>query len=92
VVNTIDRLMMLGAKVVLRQGEGIHVSGHGLPGRTTKLMIALTAAQVSSFRFTVSTALLVAHSKTPIDGVCRPITLLISDNGRRGSKLTPIHP
>ena len=28
VVNTIDRLMQLGAKVIYGKGEGIHVSGH----------------------------------------------------------------
>merc|ERR1712216_1102924 len=41
VVNTIDRLMMLGAKVVYGKGEGIHVSGHGFQ-EDQKLMLALT--------------------------------------------------
>lgn len=41
VVNTIDRLMMLGAKVVYGRREGIHVSGHG-SREDHKLMLALT--------------------------------------------------
>lgn len=41
VVNTIDRLMMLGAKVVYGKDKGIHVSGHGSQ-EDHKLMLALT--------------------------------------------------
>ena len=41
VVNTIDRLMMQGAKVVYGKQEGIHVSGHGAQ-EDHKLMLALT--------------------------------------------------
>lgn len=41
VVNTIDRLMMRGAKVIYGKGEGIHVSGHGAQD-DHKLMLALT--------------------------------------------------
>ncbi|MCR8539223.1 MAG: ribonuclease J [Prochlorococcus marinus CUG1439] len=41
VVNTIDRLMKLGAKVVYGKGENIHVSGHGFQ-EDQKLMLALT--------------------------------------------------
>lgn len=41
VVNTIDKLMMLGAKVVYGREKGIHVSGHGAQ-EDQKLMIALT--------------------------------------------------
>lgn len=41
VVNTVDRLMMRGAKVVYGKGEGIHVSGHGAQ-EDQKLMLALT--------------------------------------------------
>jgi ribonuclease J len=41
VVNTIDKLMMLGAKVVYGRREGIHVSGHGSQ-EDHKLMLALT--------------------------------------------------
>jgi len=41
VVNTIDRLMMQGAKVIYGRDKGIHVSGHGCQ-EDQKLMIALT--------------------------------------------------
>jgi ribonuclease J len=41
VVNTIDRLMMLGAHVVYGKDKGIHVSGHGSQ-EEHKLMLALT--------------------------------------------------
>jgi ribonuclease J len=41
VVNTIDRLMMLGANVVYGKHHGIHVSGHGCQ-EDQKLMLALT--------------------------------------------------
>ncbi|KST61817.1 ribonuclease J [Mastigocoleus testarum] len=41
VVNTIDRLMMQGAKVVYGRHQGIHVSGHGCQ-EDQKLMLALT--------------------------------------------------
>ncbi len=41
VVNTIDKLMMQGAKVVYGRHEGIHVSGHGAQ-EDQKMMIALT--------------------------------------------------
>lgn len=41
VVNTIDKLMMLGAQVIYGREKGIHVSGHGCQ-EDQKLMIALT--------------------------------------------------
>ena len=41
VVNTIDRLMMQGAKVIYGRHQGIHVSGHGCQ-EDQKLMLALT--------------------------------------------------
>ncbi len=41
VVNTIDKLMMQGAKVVYGRGEGLHVSGHGAQ-EDQKLMLAMT--------------------------------------------------
>ncbi len=41
VVNTIDRLMMQGAKVIYGRDKGIHVSGHGCQ-EDQKLMIGLT--------------------------------------------------
>lgn len=41
VVNTIDKLMHQGAKVIYGRNQGIHVSGHGCQ-EDQKLMIALT--------------------------------------------------
>lgn len=41
VVNTIDKLMMQGAKVIYGKEKGIHVSGHGSQ-EDQKLMLALT--------------------------------------------------
>lgn len=41
VVNTIDKLMMQGAKVLYGRQEGLHVSGHGSQ-EDQKLMLALT--------------------------------------------------
>ncbi|HIK45847.1 MAG TPA: RNase J family beta-CASP ribonuclease, partial [Leptolyngbyaceae cyanobacterium M65_K2018_010] len=41
VVNTIDKLMMRGARVVYGKEKGIHVSGHGSQ-EDQKLMLALT--------------------------------------------------
>ncbi|MBD2579712.1 ribonuclease J [Oscillatoria sp. FACHB-1406] len=41
VVDTIDRLMMQGAKVIYGREQGIHVSGHGAR-EDQKLMLALT--------------------------------------------------
>jgi ribonuclease J len=79
VVNTIDRLMMLGAKVVYGKGEGIHVSGHGSQ-EDQKLMLALTRP-----KFFVPVhgehRMLVAHSRTGQSmGIPADHTLII-DNG-----------
>jgi ribonuclease J len=41
VVNTIDKLMMQGAKVIYGRHQGIHVSGHGAQ-EDQKLMLGLT--------------------------------------------------
>ncbi|MCU0537443.1 MAG: ribonuclease J [Hydrococcus sp. Prado102] len=41
VVNTIDRLMMMGANVVYGRDKGIHVSGHGSQ-EEQKMMLSLT--------------------------------------------------
>ncbi len=41
VVNTIDKLMMKGAKVIYGREQGIHVSGHGCQ-EDQKLMLGLT--------------------------------------------------
>ncbi|MEN9878114.1 MAG: hypothetical protein RLZZ158_1153 [Cyanobacteriota bacterium] len=79
VVNTIDRLMMLGAKVVYGKGEGIHVSGHSFQ-EDHKLMLALARP-----KFFVPVhgehRMLVAHAKTAHSmGVPADHTLII-DNG-----------
>jgi ribonuclease J len=41
VVNTIDRLMMMGANVIYGRDKGIHVSGHGSQ-EEQKMMLSLT--------------------------------------------------
>ena len=79
VVNTIDKLMMLGAKVVYGKGEGIHVSGHSFQ-EDHKLMLALARP-----KFFVPVhgehRMLVAHAKTAQSmGVPADHTLII-DNG-----------
>ena len=78
-VNTIDKLMMLGAKVVYGKGEGIHVSGHGFQ-EDQKLMLALTRP-----KFFVPVhgehRMLVQHARTAHSmGVPENNTLII-DNG-----------
>jgi len=79
VVNTIDRLMMLGAKVVYGKGEGIHVSGHGSQ-EDHKLMLALTRP-----KYFVPVhgehRMLVAHSKTAQSMGVPADHILIIDNG-----------
>jgi ribonuclease J len=79
VVNTIDRLMMLGAKVVYGKGEGIHVSGHGCQ-EDHKLMLALTRP-----KFFVPVhgehRMLVCHSKTAQSMGVPADNILIIDNG-----------
>ncbi len=79
VVNTIDRLMMLGAKVVYGKGEGIHVSGHGFQ-EDQKLMLALTKP-----KFFVPVhgehRMLVCHSKSAQSMGVPAENVLILDNG-----------
>jgi ribonuclease J len=79
VVNTIDRLMMLGAKVVYGKGEGIHVSGHGFQ-EDQKLMLALTKP-----KYFVPVhgehRMLVCHSKTAQSMGIPAENMLIIDNG-----------
>ncbi|WP_036913192.1 MULTISPECIES: ribonuclease J [unclassified Prochlorococcus] len=79
VVNTIDRLMMLGAKVVYGKGEGIHVSGHGFQ-EDHKLMLALTKP-----KFFVPVhgehRMLICHSKTAQSMGVASDNILILDNG-----------
>ena len=79
VVNTIDRLMKLGAKVVYGKGENIHVSGHGFQ-EDQKLMLALAKP-----KFFVPVhgehRMLVCHSKSAqIMGVPKD-NILIIENG-----------
>lgn len=79
VVNTIDRLMMLGAKVVYGKSEGIHVSGHGYQ-EDQKLMLALAKP-----KFFVPVhgehRMLVCHSKTAQSLGVSSENMLILDNG-----------
>ncbi len=79
VVNTIDRLMILGAKVVYGKGEGIHVSGHGFQ-EDQKLMLALTKP-----KFFVPVhgehRMLVCHSKSAQAMGVPADNILILDNG-----------
>jgi len=79
VVNTIDRLMKLGAKVVYVKGENIHVSGHGFQ-EDQKLMLALAKP-----KFFVPVhgehRMLVCHGKSAqIMGVPKD-NILIIENG-----------
>ncbi len=79
VVNTIDRLMMLGAKVVYGKNEGIHVSGHGCQ-EDQKLMLALTRP-----KYFVPVhgehRMLVCHSRTAQSMGIPADNMLIIDNG-----------
>jgi ribonuclease J len=79
VVNTIDRLMMLGAKVIYGKGEGIHVSGHGSQ-EDHKLMLSLTRP-----KFFVPVhgehRMLMAHAKTGQSMGIPADHILIVDNG-----------
>ncbi len=79
VVNTIDRLMMLGAKVVYGKAEGIHVSGHGFQ-EDQKLMLALTKP-----KYFVPVhgehRMLICHSKSAQSMGVPSENILILDNG-----------
>ncbi|BBL86204.1 Zn-dependent hydrolase, RNA-metabolising (chromatophore) [Paulinella micropora] len=79
VVHTIDRLMILGAKVIYGKGEGIHVSGHGSQ-EDEKLMLALARP-----KYFVPVhgehRMLVAHAKTAHSMGVPPDHTLIIDNG-----------
>ncbi|MEB3271923.1 MAG: ribonuclease J [Synechococcus sp.] len=79
VVNTIDRLMMMGARVVYGKGEGIHVSGHGCQ-EDQKLMLALTRP-----KYFVPVhgehRMLVCHSRTAQSMGVPADHILIIDNG-----------
>ncbi|MCL2933049.1 MAG: ribonuclease J [Trichodesmium sp. MAG_R03] len=62
VVNTIDKLMMLGANVIYGKDKGIHVSGHGCQ-EDQKLMLALTRPKFF-IPFHGEHRMLVKHSQT----------------------------
>ena len=79
VVNTIDRLMKMGAKVVYGKGENIHVSGHGFQ-MDQKLMLALAKP-----KFFVPVhgehRMLVCHSKSAQTMGVPKENILIIENG-----------
>ncbi|MDJ0845741.1 ribonuclease J [Crocosphaera sp.] len=79
VVNTIDRLMMQGAKVIYGRHHGIHVSGHGCQ-EDHKLMLALTRP-----KFFVPVhgehRMLVKHAETAYKMGVPADNIVIIDNG-----------
>lgn len=79
VVNTIDKLMMNGAKVVYGKDQGIHVSGHGCQ-EDQKLMMALTRPK---FFLPVhgEHRMLVKHSQTAQSTGIPAENMVIIDNG-----------
>ena len=79
VVNTIDKLMINGAKVVYGKDQGIHVSGHGCQ-EDQKLMLALTRPK---FFLPVhgEHRMLVKHSQTAQSTGVPAENMVIIDNG-----------
>ncbi|GAB4343893.1 MAG: ribonuclease J [Cyanophyceae cyanobacterium] len=79
VVNTIDKLMMLGARVIYGRNQGLHVSGHGSQ-EDHKLMIAMTRPK---FFLPVhgEHRMLVQHSKTAQSMGIPADHMVIIDNG-----------
>ncbi|OCR02777.1 ribonuclease J [Oscillatoriales cyanobacterium USR001] len=79
VVNTIDKLMILGANVIYGRDKGIHVSGHGCQ-EDHKLMIAMTKPK---FFLPVhgEHRMLVQHAKTAQSMGIPPQNMVIIDNG-----------
>jgi ribonuclease J len=79
VVNTIDKLMMQGAKVIYGRDKGIHVSGHGAQ-EDQKMMIALTRPK---FFLPVhgEHRMLVKHSETAQSMGIPAENMVIIDNG-----------
>ncbi len=79
VVNTIDKLMMKGAKVVYGREQGIHVSGHGCQ-EDQKLMLGLTRPK---FFLPVhgEHRMLVKHSQTAQSMGVSANNMVIIDNG-----------
>ncbi|MDX2228610.1 MAG: ribonuclease J [Leptolyngbyaceae cyanobacterium bins.349] len=79
VVNTIDKLMMKGAKVIYGREQGIHVSGHGCQ-EDQKLMIGLTRPK---FFLPVhgEHRMLVKHSQTAQSLGIPAENMVVIDNG-----------
>ncbi|XHX77617.1 MAG: ribonuclease J [Stenomitos frigidus ULC029] len=79
VVNTIDKLMMKGAKVIYGKEHGIHVSGHGCQ-EDQKLMLGLTRPK---FFLPVhgEHRMLVKHSQTAQSVGVPAENMVIIDNG-----------
>ncbi|UKO98515.1 ribonuclease J [Nostoc sp. UHCC 0870] len=79
VVNTIDKLMIQGAKVVYGRDQGIHVSGHGCQ-EEQKLMIALTRPKFF-VPFHGEHRMLVKHSQTAQKMGIPQENMVIIENG-----------
>ncbi len=79
VVNTIDKLMMRGAKVVYGKDKGIHVSGHGAQ-EDQKLMLALTRPKYF-LPVHGEHRMLVKHSETAQSMGVPAENMVIIDNG-----------
>lgn len=79
VVNTIDKLMIQGAKVIYGKEQGIHVSGHGCQ-EDQKLMLALTRPK---FFLPVhgEHRMLVKHAQTAQSMGVPSENMVIIDNG-----------
>jgi ribonuclease J len=79
VVNTIDKIMMQGAKVMYGREQGLHVSGHGCQ-EDQKLMLALTKPK---FFLPVhgEHRMLVKHSQTAQSMGVPAENMVIIDNG-----------
>ncbi|MGK7918423.1 MAG: ribonuclease J [Trichodesmium sp.] len=79
VVNTIDKLMMLGANVIYGKDKGIHVSGHGCQ-EDQKLMLALTRPKFF-IPFHGEHRMLVKHSQTAQSMGVPPENMVVIENG-----------
>ncbi|NEO53840.1 MAG: ribonuclease J [Okeania sp. SIO3B5] len=79
VVNTIDKLMMLGANVIYGKDKGIHVSGHGCQ-EDQKLMLALTRPRFF-VPFHGEHRMLVKHSQTAQSMGVPPENMVVVQNG-----------
>ena len=79
VVNTIDKLMMLGANVIYGKDKGIHVSGHGCQ-EDQKLMLALTRPKFF-VPFHGEHRMLVKHSQTAQSMGVPPENMVVVQNG-----------